>query len=126
LRGRLGGTEFVREVRGRGMMIGIELGPPRNLRLKAAYALLEQANEGLFCQLLLMTLLARHRILAQVAGHAVPVIKLLPPFVVSEDDLLWIESSFQQVLHEADSLGGIWELGRTLAGQALRARTGAP
>ena len=60
LRGRLGGTEFVREVRGRGMMIGIELGPPRNLRLKAAYALLEQANEGLFCQLLLMTLLARH------------------------------------------------------------------
>jgi ornithine--oxo-acid transaminase len=126
LRGRLGGTEFVREVRGRGMMIGIELGPPRNLRLKAAYALLEQANEGLFCQLLLMPLLARHRILAQVAGHAVPVIKLLPPFVVSEDDLLWIESSFQQVLHEADSLGGIWELGRTLAGQALRARTGAP
>jgi ornithine--oxo-acid transaminase len=126
LRGRLGGTEFVREVRGRGMMIGIEFGPPRNLRLKTAYALLEQANEGLFCQLLLVPLLARHRILAQVAGYAVPVIKLLPPFVISEDDLLWIESSFQQVLHEAESLGGIWELGRTLAGHSLRARTGAP
>jgi ornithine--oxo-acid transaminase len=126
LRGRLGGTEFVREVRGRGMMIGIELGPPRNLRLKAAYALLEQANEGLFCQLLLMPLLARHHILAQVAGHAVPVIKLLPPFVVGEDDLLWIESSFHEVLHEAESLGGIWELGRTLAGHSLRARIGAP
>jgi ornithine--oxo-acid transaminase len=73
-----------------------------------------------------MPLFGRHRNLAQVAGHAVPVIKLLPPFLVSEDDPLWIESSFQQVLHQAESLGGIWELGRTLAGQALRARTGAP
>jgi hypothetical protein len=40
-------------------------------------------------------------------------------------DLLWIESSFQQVLQEAESLGGIWEVGRTLAGHSLRARTGA-
>jgi hypothetical protein len=73
-----------------------------------------------------MPLFARHRILAQVAGHAVPVIKLLPPFVVSEDDLLRIESSFHEVLHEAESLGGIWELGRTLTGQSLRAWIGAP
>jgi ornithine--oxo-acid transaminase len=106
-------------------MIGIELGPPKSLRLKAAYALLEQANEGLFCQLILMPLLARHRVLAQVAGHTVPVIKLLPPFVVSEDDLLWIEESFEQVVHEAESLGGIWELGRTLASHALRDRAAA-
>jgi ornithine--oxo-acid transaminase len=99
--------------------------PAEDLRLKAAYALLEQANEGLFCQLILVPLLARHRILAQVAGHAVPVIKLLPPFVVSEEDLLWIESAFEQVVREAESLGGIWDLGRTLAGRALRERVGA-
>jgi ornithine--oxo-acid transaminase len=126
LRRRLNGTEFVRDIRGKGMMIGIELGPPKSLRLKTAYALLEQANEGLFCQVILMPLLARHRILAQVAGHGVPVIKLLPPFVVSEDDLLWIEESFEQVVREAESLGRIWELGRTLAGQALRERTALP
>jgi ornithine--oxo-acid transaminase len=114
----------VREVRGKGMMIGIELGAPRNLRLKAAYALVEQASAGLFCQLILIPLPARHRILAQVAGHALPVIKLLPPFVVSEDDLLWIESAFEQVVRDAESLGGIWELGRTLAAHALRERAG--
>jgi len=125
LRQRLTGAEFVRQVRGKGMMIGIELGTPSSLRLKAAYAFLEQASPGLFCQLILMPLLARHRILAQVAGHAVPVIKLLPPLVVSEEDLVWIQSAFEQVVRETESLGAVWHLGRTLAGHALRERAGA-
>jgi acetylornithine/succinyldiaminopimelate/putrescine aminotransferase len=29
--------EFLREVRGRGLMIGIEFGPPRSLKLKASW-----------------------------------------------------------------------------------------
>jgi ornithine--oxo-acid transaminase len=125
LRQRLTGAEFVRQVRGKGMMIGIEIGAPSSLRLRAAYAFLEQASPGLFCQLILMPLMARHRILAQVAGHAVPVIKLLPPLVVSEEDLVWIERAFEQAVRETETLGAIWDIGRTLAGHALRGRAGA-
>ncbi len=122
LRGRLGGTELVKEIRGLGLMIAIEVGSPKSLKLKAAYALVEQASKGLFCQLLLIPLLARHHILAQVAGHAMPVIKLLPPFVIGDDDRLWIEQAFEQVVRDSQDLAGVWDLGRTLAGHALRER----
>jgi ornithine--oxo-acid transaminase len=122
LRRRLSGSEFVRAVRGKGMMIAIEFGPPRGLKLRGAYAMLDAASKGLFCQLILIPLFQQHRILAQVAGHNMPVIKLLPPLVIGEDDAALIETAFAQVLAEAESLGGIWDLGRTLASQALKAR----
>jgi ornithine--oxo-acid transaminase len=122
LRRRLRGSAFVKDIRGKGLMIGIELGPPGSLGLKAAYAALESAGRGLFCQLLLIPLLRRHRILAQVAGHDLSVIKLLPPLVISDADEEWIEAAFEQVLQESESLGEIWELGRSLVGHALRAR----
>ena len=125
LRRRLGGAELVKEVRGKDMMIALEFGPPRGLRLRAAYALMERASRGLVCQLALIPLLKRHRILAQVAGHELPVIKLLPPLVLSDDDVAWIEAAFEDVMAESQSLGAFWDLGRTLAAQALRARAGA-
>ncbi|HEX6115322.1 MAG TPA: aspartate aminotransferase family protein [Geminicoccaceae bacterium] len=116
--------ETVREVRGKGMMLALEFGPPQDLRLKPAYALMERASKGLFCQLLLIVLLRKHRILAQVAGHDVPVIKLLPPLVLGEQDLEWILRGFADVIGDTRSLGRLVELGRTLARHALRHRAG--
>jgi len=125
LRRRLGRFEFVKEVRGKGMMIAIEFGPPKSLKLRAAYAMLDKANKGLFCQLILIPLFKRHRILAQVAGHAMPVIKLLPPLVIDEADAQWIGDAFEDVVTESHALGAVWDLGRTLAGHALKNRAGA-
>jgi ornithine--oxo-acid transaminase len=125
LRQRLGGFELVKEVRGKGMMLAIEFRPPKSLKLRAAYALLEEASPGLFCQLILVPLFARHRILAQVAGHGMPVIKLLPPLVVSEADVDWIETGLEDVVRASHSLGAVWDLGRTLASHAVKARTAA-
>ena len=125
LRGRLAGFEFVKEVRGKGLMLAIEFGPPKSLKLKAAYAMLDKANKGLFCQLILIPLFKRHRILAQVAGHNMPVIKLLPPLVLSDTDVTWIEDALADVIAESHALGAVWDLGRTLAGHALKSRAGA-
>ena len=111
LRRTLEGSEFLVEVRGKGLMIALELGPPRAVRLKSAYALIEKARRGLFCQLLLIPLLKEHRILAQVAGPEMPVIKLLPPLTIGESDADWIEGAFAAVLADAESLGGIWGAG---------------
>ena len=121
LRRRLESCELVKEVRGKGMMMALEFGAPRSLRLRAGYALLEQASKGLVCQLALIPLFKRHRILAQVSGHKLPIIKFLPPFVLSEDDIAWIETALEQVMTESQSLGAFWDLGRTLAAQARRA-----
>ena len=125
LRQRLGDYELVKAVRGKGMMLAIEFGPPRSLKLRAAYALMEEASPGLFCQLILVPLFARHRILAQVAGHEMPVIKLLPPLVVDKTDIDWIETGLEDVVRAAHTLGAVWEFGRTLAGHAVKARSGA-
>jgi ornithine--oxo-acid transaminase len=89
LRARLAPFDMVKEVRGKGMMIALQFGPPRDLRLRPAYALMDRASKGLFCQLLLIQLLRDHAILAQVAGHDLPVIKLLPPLVLDEQDVHW-------------------------------------
>jgi len=122
LRGRLAPRDFVREVRGKGMMIAIEFAAPKSLKLKGAYAMLEAANRGLFCQLVLIPLFQKHRILAQVAGHNMPVIKLLPSLTISDSDVTWVVDAFEAVIRDAESLGGIWELGRTLAGQAIKTK----
>ncbi len=85
------GYELLKEVRGKGLMIGIEFGPPKSLRLKASWNVLETANKGLFCQLITMPLFKDHKILTQVAGHGSHTIKLLPPLTITDEDCSWIE-----------------------------------
>jgi ornithine--oxo-acid transaminase len=115
--------ELVKEVRGKGLMIGIEFGAPRSLALKASWNLLETANSGLFCQLIVIPLLKEHRILSQVAGHGNHTIKLLPPLIISDKDCDWIERSFEAVISDAHRVpGAIWSLGKTLVENAARAR----
>jgi ornithine--oxo-acid transaminase len=117
-----GRYEFVQAVRGKGLMIGIEFGPPSSLRLKASWNLLETANKGLFCQLVTIPLFKDHKVLTQVAGHASHTIKLLPPLVITEEDCDLIEHAFDDVIAATQYSGAIWSLGRTLVGTAIRAR----
>ncbi|MGB8897246.1 MAG: aspartate aminotransferase family protein [Pseudolabrys sp.] len=115
--------ELVKEVRGKGLMIGIEFGAPRSLALRASWNLLETANSGLFCQLIVIPLLKEHRILSQVAGHGNHTIKLLPPLIITDGDCNWIERSFEAVISNAHRVpGAIWSLGKTLVENAARAR----
>ena len=115
--------ELVKEVRGKGLMIGIEFGAPRSLTLKASWNLLETANSGLFCQLIVIPLLKEHRILSQVAGHGNHTIKLLPSLIITDEDCDWIERSFEAVITDAHRVpGAIWSLGKTLVENAARAR----
>jgi len=115
--------EFVKDVRGKGLMIAIEFGSPQSLKLRAAWGLLSKASTGLFCQMILIPLFKEHHILAQVAGHDVPVIKLLPPLVVSKEDCDWVVDALDQTVAACHRVpGSIWDLGSRLAGHALAAR----
>src|ERR1700759_972328 len=115
------GYELLKEVRGKGLMIGVEFGPPKSLRLKASWNVLETANKGLFCQLITVPLFKDHKILPQVAGHASHPVKLLPPLVISEDDCKWIETAFDTVIAGSHKVpGAIWSLGKTLVDNAVR------
>jgi ornithine--oxo-acid transaminase len=115
--------ELVKTVRGKGLMIGIEFGPPQSLKLKAAWSLLETMNKGLFCQLITIPLFKDHKILVQVAGHASHTVKLLPSLVLTDADCDWIERSFDAVIADSHRVpGAVWSLGKTLAGQAMKER----
>lgn len=115
--------EFVKAVRGQGLMIALEFGSPRSFKLKAAWSLLSKANPGLFCQMILIPLFKEHRILAQVAGHDQPVIKLLPPLVVDEADCRWVVRGLEETISACHRVpGSIWDLGSSLAGHALASR----
>ncbi|BFO17445.1 aspartate aminotransferase family protein [Streptomyces sp. KM77-8] len=117
-----GTYELLAGVRGRGLMIGIEFGRPRSLRLRPRWAMLQAARKGLFAQMVVVPLLQRHRILTQVSGDHLEVIKLIPPLVIDEEDVQRFMDAFTAVMDDAHDGGLVWEFGRTLVKQAVAHR----
>jgi len=115
--------DMIVEVRGKGLMIGIEFGTPDSLKLKVAWGMLDKVEKGLSCQTVIIPLFAKHRLITQVAGHRMPVIKLLPPYVISDADRAWIVDAFDSVLTECRSVtGSVLPMLRDLATNAMRGR----
>lgn len=115
--------EMISNVRGKGLLLGIEFGPPRSLKLRAGWSMLEAINTGLFCQIITIPLCKDHHVLAQVSGHASHTVKLLPAMVLTNEDCDWIERSFQKVISDSHQMpSAVWSFGRTLAAQAWNAR----
>lgn len=115
--------ELVHEIRGRGLMIGIEFSRPRSMRLRAQWALLESMRTGLFTQMVVVPLFRDHGILTQVAGDHQNVLKILPPLITTEDQAEDFVEAIDDVLGELErSLGLLWGVGSSLALPALRAR----
>jgi acetylornithine/succinyldiaminopimelate/putrescine aminotransferase len=77
--------EIVREVRGSGMMLGIELCPPNSRVGRLSCRILQTASEGLYPQLIVIPLHRDHGVITMAAGKN-DVIKLLPPLTLSEDE----------------------------------------
>jgi ornithine--oxo-acid transaminase len=91
--------DVVADVRGLGLMWAIEFAEPSGGR--RSYRMLERFKPGLFAQLVVVPLFRDHRILSQVAGHGMAVIKGLPPLTVDDDDLAWIADALDSTLARA-------------------------
>jgi ornithine--oxo-acid transaminase len=78
--------DVVREVRGLGLMWAIEFGEPERSG-RRTWRMIERMQPGLFAQLVVVPLFSEHRILSQVAGHNMAVLKVLPPLMLGDDDL---------------------------------------
>src|SRR6185437_2535155 len=114
--------EFLHAVRGKGLMIGIEFGPPKSLRLKSSWHALEASRTGLFCQLITIPLFKEHKILTQVASHTSHTVKLLPPLVITNSDCDWTLNALDSVIAASERVpGAVWSLGKTLIANAVRA-----
>ncbi|HTV54688.1 MAG TPA: aspartate aminotransferase family protein [Terriglobia bacterium] len=113
---------FAAEVRGKGLMFGIDFKRPENSRkLQAAWDALHALNFGVFGQMVIIPLMQEHRILAQVAGYHTEVIKFLPPLTITKDDIDWFLSAMQQVLQNTVRVpGAAWDTVMNLARGAMR------
>jgi ornithine--oxo-acid transaminase len=113
--------ELLKEVRGKGLMIGVEFGSPSSFKLKASWNVLETASKGLFCQLITIPLFKDHKVLTQVAGHASHTVKLIPALTIDDGDCAWIEEAFDDVIAGSHRVpGAVWSLGKTLIDHAIR------
>lgn len=116
------GHEVVSEVRGRGLMIGIEFKRPRPFRLRAQWSILESMRSGLFTQLVVVPLFRDHRILTQVAADNQNVLKILPPLILTDEQADLFVDALDAVLTKLErSLGLLFGVGRSLALPALKA-----
>jgi ornithine--oxo-acid transaminase len=112
--------EMLAGVRGRGLMIGIEFGRPKSLKLRASWNMLQAARVGLFAQMVVVSLFEKHHILTQVAGDHMEVIKLLPPLTIGDAEVTAFVDAFADVMEEAHRGSGLmWDFGRRLVKQAV-------
>jgi ornithine--oxo-acid transaminase len=117
-----GRHEMIREVRARGLMIGIELGAPSTRIARLSWRLIHMASEGLFPQLVVIPLHRDHRVITMAAGKN-DVIKLLPPLTLSEQEAQDFLAALDSVLDECEGAGGKnWGVVRDIATATMRRR----
>jgi ornithine--oxo-acid transaminase len=120
----IGKYELVKDVRGKGLMIALEFGPPSMLRSPGLYSgwkMLHALDPSLFPQAVLIPLLKDQHVLAQVAGHHMDIIKLIPPLVLNAQDVEAVAAAFDKVVANCHKFPGpAWEVGKKLGAAAMR------
>jgi ornithine--oxo-acid transaminase len=116
--------EVVHDVRGLGLMWGIEFGPPDGRGARSLWNAIERGQPGLFSQLVTVPLFHEHRIFCQVAGHRMNVIKVLPPLVIEESEIRRFAAALEEVVARAERLpSALTRFGVRMARQAVTARS---
>ena len=113
--------EMFHEVRGKGLMIGLQFGPPTVEGLAPTVQHTRTLRPAIFSQMMVVPLFHRHRILTQVAADNVNIIKLLPALICGQEEIDYFVGALDDVLKDAhDGYGLFFEFGRTMAKGALR------
>jgi len=119
-------NEVLKEARGMGCLVAIELQQPSGGAKKVAWDAVHAVHESLFPQLVVMPLLSRHNIITQVTGSHDPIIRLMPPYVISDDDIRWFADALDEVLSRSHRLPGpMFEMGRNAMKVKLLGRSRA-
>jgi ornithine--oxo-acid transaminase len=115
--------EVVRDVRGLGLMWAVEFGPPTRPLRRSMWKAIERSQPGLFSQLVTVPLFHEHRILCQVAGHRMNIIKALPALVVEESEIRRFAAALEEVVQRAERLPSAFaRFSLSMSRRALAAR----
>ncbi len=119
LRQALGGYEMVKEVRGVGLMNGIEFQAPRSVKLRVAFEAFRGIHPGLFGQVLVMRLFQDRDILTQICGNNFMVLKAAPPLVVSDRQVEQFVDAAAHVVELMHSSSTFWSEALGMARRVL-------
>lgn len=119
LRHALAGFEIVKEVRGMGMLNGIEFQPPTKLSLRVLYEAFHRVHPAMFGQVIVMRMFREKNILTQICGNNFMVLKAAPPLLVGEEQLDEFIDAIRDIVGLADSSAAFWNEALALARRAV-------
>ena len=108
LRKRLLEYDMVKDVRGLGMLSGIEFQAPRGLRLRIAFEAFRKIHAGMFGQVVVMRLFRDRGMLTQICGNNFMVLKVAPPLVVELAQIEAFVDAAARVVDEMHSSAAFW------------------
>ncbi len=83
----LSGYEMIKEIRGLGLLNGIEFQPPKKVALRLPFQTFHSIHPAMFGQVIVMRLFRDHGILAQICGNHFHTLKCAPPLIITEEQL---------------------------------------
>jgi len=116
----LGGFELVKEVRGKGLLLGIEFTAPRRLALRAPFEGFAKIHPAMFGQIVVMRMF-RKGFLTQICGNDFMVLKVAPPLVVTAEQVKEFVLAIREIVELAHHPGAFWSEAVGLARRAMAA-----
>lgn len=108
LREALAGYEMVKDVRGLGLLNGIEFRAPRSLALRLAFESFMAIHPAMFGQIVVMRLFRDHDILTQICGNNHLVLKAAPPLTVENSQLERFVAAIGSVVKQMHESTSFW------------------
>ena len=119
LRCELAGFEMVGEVRGMGLLSGIEFVPPKKFAFRALYEGFNHIHPAMFGQIVVMRMFREKGILTQICGNNFMVLKAAPPLTVTSEQLDEFVSAIRDVVELAQTSPGFWTEALSMARRAV-------
>jgi len=119
LRDELSQYEMVKEVRGLGLLCGIEFKAPRQLRTRIPFEAFQKIHPGMLGQILVMRLFRDEGILTQICGNNFMVLKVAPPLVIEDWQVDRFVSGVRDVVAAMHSSDAFWSEALGLARRVM-------
>ena len=119
LRETLFGYEMVKDIRGIGLLSGIEFQAPSKIGLRVPFEAFQRIHPGLFGQMVVMRMFRDERILTQICGNNFMVLKAAPPLIVEETRIDQFVGALGRVVELIHSSSTFWSDALALARRAL-------
>jgi len=119
LRAVLSSYEMVKEVRGAGLLNGLEFQAPERLRLRVPFEAFMKIHPGMFGQVLVMRLFRDKGVLTQMCGNNFMVLKIAPPLMIEDRHLDGFVQAVAEVVECMHSSGAFWSEALGLARRVM-------